>query len=119
MQEVINNFNKLEKKIEEIFININTNARVRIVHETIHPGIYIVFGKANIRSTIRIYPSDKENEFIYAIGNSQKNLSTTELLERFPNDLENILTLFERNITTAPIDALPEFKKKKTDGTYT
>jgi len=113
MQEVISNFNKLEKKIEEIFININTNARVRIVHETIHPGIYIVFGKANIRSTIRIYPSDKENVFIYAIGNSQKNLSTSEILERFPNDLENILTLFERNITTAPIDALPEFKKQR------
>ena len=113
MQEITINFNRLGKKIEEIFMNINTNVGVRIVHENNQPWIYIVFGKTNIRSTIRIYPTDNDDVYIYAIGNRQQNIIAAKLLERFTHDLENILILFEKNIITAPIDALPEFKKQR------
>ena len=111
--QITDNFTKLEQQIENIFFTINSNSNVKLVRASEGPGLYVIFGKPGIRSSIRIYPTNQENIYSYAIGNSQRNIDQTELLKIFPSDLKNVLFLFERNISTAPINELPDFKKKR------
>ena len=111
--QITDNFTKLEQKIENIFFTINSNSNVKLVRASEGPGLYVIFGKPGIRSSIRIYQTNQDNIYSYAIGNSQRSIDQTELLKIFPSDLKNVLFLFERNISTAPINELPDFKKKR------
>ena len=73
-------YTNLEENIINIFNQINKNENVRYLKPKEGKGLYIVFGKLEIRSSIRIYPTKDNNNFSYAIGNKQYIIKDSEII---------------------------------------
>ena len=106
------NFYKLEKNIIHLFSQINSNNKIYISKPSQGLGLHIVFKNENIRSSIRIYGTNKENVFIYAVGNKQQYLLSDELLQKFYHDFKIIKYNFDNHIFTRPIDKLIQQQKE-------
>ena len=106
-------YTNLEENIINIFNQINKNENVRYLKPKEGKGLYIVFGKLEIRSSIRIYPTKDNNNFSYVIGNKQYILKDSEILSRFKDDFDKILHNYENNISTAPIEELINFTNER------
>ena len=106
------NFYKLKKNIIHLFSQINSNNKIYISKPSQGLGLHIIFKDENIRSSIRIYGTNKENVFLYAVGNKQQYLLSDELLQKFYHDFKIIKYNFDNNIFTRPIDKLIQQQKE-------
>ena len=107
--EVIDKFSSLQREVQQKFIDINKNPNVKLYFLSNGKGIYIIFGKLAIRSSIRIYPSNNPDIFSYAIGNKQFDINSEEIINRFTKDYQEIIQNFENNVSSAPIEELIKF----------
>ena len=103
----------LENKIKKIINALTENSEIQILKSENGEGFYVVFGKLEIRSSIRLYPTSSDDHYSYAIGNKQFKLTFEEVLRRFQRDFKSVLYNFNKNMLTSPIDELIKFKEDR------
>ena len=84
-------FIQLESDIKKIINRSTQNSEIQILKSENGEGLYVVFGKLEIRSSIRIYPTTSADYFSYAIGNKQFKLTYEQIIERFQIDFKDEL----------------------------
>ena len=99
-------FETIKEEIKYLFHKLNTCRDVFIDYPSNKLGIQIIFNYHHIRSSIRIYPTNQVNLFLYAFGSQQQYLSKTSLLHNFKNDFIKATYNHKHNIFTAPIEEL-------------
>jgi len=110
---VKNKFAYLENEIKKIINELTENSEIHIVKPENGEGLYVVFGKLEIRSSIRLYPTTSDDHYSYAIGNKQFKLTYEEVLKRFQREFKSALYNFNKNMHTSPIDELIKFKEER------
>ena len=73
-------FIQLESDIKKIINRSTQNSEIQILKSENGEGLYVVFGKLEIRSSIRIYPTTSADYFSYAIGNKQFKLTDLTII---------------------------------------
>ena len=106
-------FIQLESDIKKIINRSTQNSEIQILKSENGEGLYVVFGKLEIRSSIRIYPTTSADYFSYAIGNKQFKLTYEQIIERFQIDFKDVLDNYNENKHTSPIDELIKFKEER------
>ena len=109
---VTEEFIQLESDIKKIVNKATQNSSIQILKSENGEGLYVVFGKLEIRSSIRIYPTTSVDYFSYAIGNKQFKLTYEKILERFQRDFKDVLDNYNENKHTSPIEELIKFKEE-------
>ena len=106
------NYLTLEKNLIHLFQHINKSKEIYIRKPDQRLGLHIIFKHQDIRSSIRIYPTNKDNLFIYAVGNTQKYLGKDDVLQHFYDDYKKIKINFDQNLYSRPIDELIKLQQE-------